>query len=515
MRLIDYFQKGLARGADRPAFLDDYVTLTYGEVDQMARGLASALHASGFSDGARMAVFSPNDPRAFACIIGIFYAGGVWIPCNARNTVAVNAHFLGMTGCEVLFFHGSLAREAAELQAATPSLRLLVCIDGDGGGSAVSLGDFLGRGDGTLPEVPDDPDRIATIFPTGGTTGLSKGAPWTHRTWEALISAYWHCLPSAKPPIHLVAGPMTHAAGGLALMMMPGGATNVVLPRADPLAIMQAIERHRITHLYLPPTVLYMMLAHPEVRSYDYSSLKYFVVAAAPVAPEKFREAMEVFGPVMCQSFGQAEAPMFLTFLSTEDLLAAEADPRLYASCGRPTLNVRVEIMDEDGNILPPGQRGEIVAKGTLVFPGYFGNPEATAAASAHGWHHTGDVGYRDEQGFIYIVDRKKDMIVTGGFNVFSAEVEQVLLSHPAVRDCAVIGVPDAKWGEAIKAVIELKPQAQVDPQELITLVKRELGGVHAPKSVDIWDELPRSGNGKVLKREIRDTFWSGRERAV
>ncbi|MGF7158741.1 acyl-CoA synthetase (AMP-forming)/AMP-acid ligase II [Rhodoligotrophos appendicifer] len=515
MRLIDYFQKGLARGADRPAFVDDRVTLTYGEVDHRARRMASSLQASGLSTCPPIAVFSPNDPQAFACIIGILYAGGIWVPCNARNTVAVNAHFLSMTSVEVLFYHGSLAREAVELKAAVPTIRLLICIDGDGAGSALSLDDFLQRGDGSLPEVPDDPERLATIFPTGGTTGLSKGAPWTHRTWEALIGAYWHCMPSTTPPVHLVAGPMTHAAGGLALMMMPGGACNVVLPRADPLLIMQAIDRHRITHLYLPPTVLYMMLAHPEVRRYDYSSLKYFVLAAAPIAPEKLREAMDVFGPVMCQSFGQAEAPMFLTFLTTADLLAADGDGRLYASCGRPTLNVRVEIMDDAGTILPPGERGEIVAKGSLVFPGYYRNPEATAAASTHGWHHTGDIGYRDEQGFIYIVDRKKDMIVTGGFNVFSAEVEQVLLSHPAVRDCAVVGVPDAKWGEAIKAVIELKANADVDPQDLIDLVKRELGGVHAPKSVDFWDELPRSGNGKVLKRDVRDTFWSGRERAV
>jgi len=517
MRLIDYFRKGLERDPDRLAFVDENASYTYRDVDAMASRIASALPECHPTEGIRAAVYSPNDPRAFACIMGIFYAGAVWVPANARNTVAVNAHFLAMTGCEVLFYHSSFEAEVAELRQRVSSIRSLVCIDKDGPVGVPSLEAFMATGDGYAQDVPDDPERIVTIFPTGGTTGLSKGAPWSHRTWEAMINAFWLNLPSDEPCVHLVAGPMTHAAGGLALMMVPKAATNVVLQKADPKLIMQAIERHRITHVYLPPTVLYMMLAHPDVRTYDYSSLKYFVLAAAPIAPEKFREAMDVFGPVMCQCYGQAEAPMFMTFLSTQDLLGAGSNEggRRYASCGRATTNVRVEIMAEDGTLLPPGERGEIVARGSLVFPGYYGNPAASEEVSRFGWHHTGDVGYRDESGFVYIVDRKKDMIVTGGFNVFSAEIEQVLLSHPAVRECAVIGVPDDKWGEAVKAVIEVKPGQSVEETQLIALVKSELGGVHAPKSVDIWDELPRSGNGKVLKREIRETFWKDHERAV
>lgn len=516
MRLIDYFAKGLQRDPARPAFVGAGSTLTYGDVDRIGRGIGSALTAAGMPEGVRAAVYSPNDPRAFACIIGIFFAGGVWIPANARNTVAVNAHFLNLANCECLFYHSSFREEARQLSAAVPSLRLLVCIDGDDAEN-LSLDRFAASGGGTLPEIPDDPDQIVTIFPTGGTTGLSKGAQWSNRTWEALIGAYWHCMPSDEPPVHLVAGPMTHAAGAMALMMMPGAAKNVVLPRADPELIMKAIQEHGVTHLYLPPTLLYMLLAHPDVRKYDYSSLRYFVLAASPVAPEKFKEAVSVFGPVLCQCYGQAEAPQFLTFLSTHELLALGegVENRRYASCGRPTLNVRVEIMDEEGNLLPPGSRGEIVARGALVFPGYHRNREATASVTLKGWHRTGDIGYRDDEGFVYIVDRRKDMIITGGFNVFSAEVEQVLLSHPGVRDCAVVGVPDAKWGEAVKAVVELKPGLEASAGDLIERVRTALGGVHAPKSVEFWDELPRSPNGKVLKREIRDRFWAGAERQV
>lgn len=208
---------------------------------------------------------------------------------------------------------------------------------------------------------------------------------------------------------------------------------------------------------------------------------------------------------------------MFCTFLSTRDLLTDPAvdGPGRWASCGRATLGQRVEIMSDDGRILPAGERGEIVVRGDLVFPGYFKNPAATAEVSTHGWHHTGDVGHKDKDGFVYIVDRKKDMIVTGGFNVFSAEIEQVVGGHPAVEDCAVIGVPDPKWGEAVKAVVQLKPGCTLEPEELIALVRQELGAVHAPKSVDIVAQLPRSPNGKVLKRDVRQVYWAGSDRQV
>jgi len=204
---------------------------------------------------------------------------------------------------------------------------------------------------------------------------------------------------------------------------------------------------------------------------------------------------------------------MFISFLSASDL--TRGDEARWRSCGRSNLTLRAAIMDEQGNLCGPGERGEIVVRGSLVIPGYYKNPQASAAVQREGWHCTGDVGFRDAAGFFYIVDRKKDMIITGGFNVFSAEVEHVILSHPAVRDCAVIGVPDSKWGEAIKAIVQLKQDASASEDDLISLVKGTLGSVHAPKSVEFWAELPRSPAGKVLKRDIRDRYWQGAERNV
>jgi acyl-CoA synthetase (AMP-forming)/AMP-acid ligase II len=336
---------------------------------------------------------------------------------------------------------------------------------------------------------------------------------WSNRTWETLIATFWAHVPCDAPPVHLCAAPMTHAAGVLATMLLPQAPTNVVLRKSDPLMILETIARERVTHVYLPPTLLYALLAHPDLRKFDVSSLRCFLISAAPVAPEKLREAVTVFGPVLCQAYGQAEAPFFLTFFAPQEIASAEQE-RL-ASCGRPTMFSRVEIMDERGNLLGPRAHGEIVSRGNLRMEGYFDNPAATAEVSQFGWHHTGDIGFKDEEGFVYIVDRKKDMIITGGFNVFSVEVEKVLLGHPAIQDCAVVGVPDEKWGEAIKAIVELKPGCDLSPEDLLAFARPLLGGVRTPKTVEIWPGLPRSPVGKILKRDIRDRFWSGRTRAV
>jgi acyl-CoA synthetase (AMP-forming)/AMP-acid ligase II len=330
-------------------------------------------------------------------------------------------------------------------------------------------------------------------------------------------SIFWACMPFDAPPVHLMVAPMTHAAGVCSFPMLPFGGTNIFMGTADPGAILAAIEKHKVTHIYMPPTLIYILLAHPNVRKHDYSSLRNLVYASAPMSVDKLVEAIEVFGPVLTQTYGQAEAAMICTFFSPADHMGAlESNKRhRLASCGKAVPLMRVEVMDDEGRVLPRGERGEIVVRGGLVMKGYYKNPQATAEASTFGWHHTGDIGVIDEDGFVYIVDRKKDMIISGGFNVFPSEVEQVLWSHPAVQDCAVIGVPDDKWGEAVKAVVELKPGARADEGELIALAKDKLGGVKAPKYVDFVATLPRSPVGKVLKKTLREPYWAGRERKI
>ena len=342
---------------------------------------------------------------------------------------------------------------------------------------------------------------------TGGTTGLPKGVMLTARNLETMTALTLMGYPFSGRPAYLALAPLTHAAGVLCFPVLALGGRIVVMHAPDLGRFLALVEGERITHTFLPPTLIYMLLGHEAIRTTDLSSLQCFWYGAAPMSTARLEEALEVIGPVMAQLFGQSEAPMMVSMLPPADHFAADgsvATARL-ASAGRPAPLVRVGIMDpETGVLLPNGERGEIVVRSSLVMAGYYKDPAATEAASRFGWHHTGDIGYLDDDGYLFIVDRLKDMIITGGFNVYSAEVEQALMQHPAVRDCAVIGLPDEKWGEQVTAVVEPKPGEQVEPDELIAFVKARIGSVKAPKRVELWTELPRSRVGKILKTEVR-----------
>jgi acyl-CoA synthetase (AMP-forming)/AMP-acid ligase II len=305
--------------------------------------------------------------------------------------------------------------------------------------------------------------------------------------------------------------PITHAAGVIIIIYAAVGGTTVVLPQFDPVATLKAIETYRVTHLFLPPTAYYGVLDEVAKTEYDTSSLRQLMISAAPVSPDKLRDGVRLLGPVLCQSFGQAESPLLVAWLSPRVLAEAVEGmhPERLGSCGQVTSATLVAILDENGIEMPANERGEICCRGPLVTPGYYRKPQDTEDMRRFGWHHTGDVGSLDEYGYLYIVDRLKDMIITGGFNVYSAEVEQALMQHDAVRDCAVIGLPDEKWGERVEAVVELKPGATVDTAELIAFTKQRIGSVKAPKRIELWSELPRSKVGKVLKTEVRADLLS------
>ncbi len=516
MRVIDFFDRGVSLAPDRACLVDDEGSRSYRQVREASLRISDALYASGAAAGTKVAVYSPNAACAFECVLGLLRAGCVWVAINARNALPETCDILGNSDVEVLFYHDSFASHLAGIREACPSIRLFICIGGRGEQGAVHLEDWVGRRKGTSPPVPDEPSALCSIFSSGGTTGRPKGVMHSNRVWEAVMSNFHSALPSKRPPVHLVVAPMTHGAGGHALCLMALGATQVIMRQFDASKVLEAIERHRVTHLFLPPTAIYMLLAHPKVRQTDFASLEYFLYGAAPMSVDKLIEAMEVFGPVMTQAYGQVEIPLVATIFSPrEHAEALEAHRERLYSCGRSTLLTRIEIMDDAGNLLPPDQPGEIVARGSLVMLGYYKNPEATREVSVDGWHHTGDIGRKDADGYIYLVDRKRDMIISGGFNVYPSEIEQVIWSHPAVQDCAVVGVPDEKWGEAVKAIVELRPGATATDREIIALCREKLGGVKAPKSVEFWAALPRSAVGKVLKREIRAQFWKRRDRAI
>jgi acyl-CoA synthetase (AMP-forming)/AMP-acid ligase II len=506
MRLTDFLDKGASLGPAAPCLTMAGHSRSYAEVQRLSWVIGQALARSGIQPGDKVAVLSANDPVAFSCVFGIARAGAVWCPVNPRNEAAENRTLLDLFDCAGLIFQESFAPLVARIAPELPKVTTLVCLGQDAGvPGAAAFGDWV---DG-LPGQPwqaDPVDDTAMIAGTGGTTGQPKGVLLTGHNIETMTALTLMGYPFEGRPVYLALAPLTHAAGVLCFPVMALGGEIVIMPAPDLAEFLALIGQHQVTHAFLPPTLVYLLLDQPGLAAADLGTLQCLWYGAAPMSAARLEQAIRVLGPVMGQLFGQTEAPMMISSMAPKDHFRADgtlATDR-FASAGRPGPLVTVAIMDDQGRLLPEGQRGEIVVRGPLVMAGYYKDPVASADAGRHGWHHTGDIGYLDSDNYLYIVDRAKDMIITGGFNVYSAEVEQALMAHPGVLDCAVVGLPDDKWGERVTAVVQARPGQDVPADDLRAFVKERLGGVKAPKHVEVWPDLPRSRVGKVLKNEVR-----------
>jgi fatty-acyl-CoA synthase len=510
VRLTEFLDKGVSLGAEAPCLTSAGRTLTYADVQGLSWRIARALDRSGVGHGDKVAILSANDPIAFTCVFGISRAGAVWCPVNPRNEAAENRDLLDFFDCSCLIFQSAFAPLVAKILPDLAKLTALVCLDGEPPG-AIPFDDWIGP-EAAEPYQAGPAGDMVMLVGTGGTTGRPKGVMLTGHNIETMSALTLMSYPFRPRPRYLALAPLTHAAGVLCFPVLTLGGEIVIMPRPDLTEFLALAERHRITHTFLPPTLIYMLLDHHALPATDLTSLQCLWYGAAPMSASRLEEALSKIGPVMGQLFGQSEAPMMISTLAPAEHFRDDgslARERL-SSAGRPTPLTTVAIMDDAGALLAPGQRGEIVARGPLVMAGYYKNPQATAEASQHGWHHTGDIGYLDEDNYLFIVDRAKDMIITGGFNVYSAEVEQVILAHPAVQDCAVIGLPDDKWGERVAAVLQLRPGQTVTADEMRSYVKERLGSVKAPKQVEVWPDLPRSKVGKVLKTDVKAQLKAG-----
>ncbi|MES2263526.1 MAG: AMP-binding protein [Pseudomonadota bacterium] len=512
MAIIDFFDRGWRMAPEATAYIQDDINHSFRSVGELSCRIARALLANGLNTGAKGAVWAGNDVQAWTCTLGLWRANMAWIPVGSRNPVEDNQALLDAFDCEAVFYAQAYAPAIDAIRASLPKIRLWICID-------TELADWCGAQASTPPNVDYDMDDVVMLAPTGGTTGTPKGVMNTHRSTQTFVAHFMLGTPYAhgERPVNLAAAPMTHTAGLLSLPTTARGGTVVVVTRPDPAVMMKAIASHGVTEFFLPPTVIYRLLEVPGIEQLDFGSLKYFLYGAAPMSVDKLKKAIKVFGPVMMGGYGQTEAPASIAILPPDqhfDGNEIACDKRL-SSVGRPSSLIRVEIMDEQNRILAQGETGEICVRGDLVMKGYYKAPEKTAETIIDGWLHTGDIGHLDNEGYLHITDRKKDMLITGGFNVYPSEVEQVIWAHPAVQDCAVIGVPDAQWGEAVKAVVELNPGQHVTAGELIALCKEKLGSVKAPKSVDFMPALPRSPVGKVLKKDLRARYWTAADRNI
>lgn len=521
LTVAELYDRAIRQGGERIAVSDGRSRLSYRALGERAGRLAAALHGLGVRPGSRIGFLMSNCIDYVPCEYAVAWLGATRVPLAALLGADDHAYMLDFAGCEVLIYHDTLAGRVDAIAPRLATVRHLIRVGGEDGTAAPSGHLDLTALMAAAGEVPAhaavDPEDIAGIYFTGGTTGRPKGVMLSHRSWFHTFQMEMLDFDIGWHETFLFATPMTHAAGCLLLPVLLRQGRCVILERFDPEALLATVAAERVTATLLVPTMVYALLDHPQRDAHDRSSLRNILYGAAPIAPERLREALAVFGAVFTQFFGQTEAPMALLALPREAHLVDDPVRQLarLSSAGWPTYATRLRLVDDDGHDVAPGQPGEIIVRAPNMMSGYLDDPAATAATVRDGWLHTGDVAWMDEDGRVTIVDRRKDMIISGGYNIYPREVEDVLFQHPAVQQAAVVGVPDPRWGEQVLALVVPRPGMAIDTDALIDWVKARKGSVMAPKVVLSVEAIPVTNLGKIDKKAIRARYWAGQARQV
>lgn len=516
MNLGNIITRAATYWPDNLAVIDKERRITYREFEERTNRLASGLKALGFGEGTHIGMQGWNCAEMPEIEVACYKAGFVKVPVNARLSTEETVH-VANDGLPVVFIAGPEHAEAlAKRRDELKSVKYLIGFGTDAGD--LSYDEVLAKGSATHEHANPDDDATAVLHYTSGSSGVLKAAMQTYGNRRALVrklaGSPYARIETGDVLVHV--GPVTHASGKQMMGLFRVGATNLMKDRFDVDDLLRTVEREKVTRLLLVPTMVNRIVNHPGLDKYDLSSLRSVAYGAAPMAPAVIEKAMKVFGPILAQGYGAGETCSFVTVLNEQDHIDALANnPARLGSCGRCYFETDVQVVDDDGKPVAPGDVGEIVVKGPDVMKGYFNAPEITAESMRDGVYLTGDLAVVDEEGYIFIVDRKKEMIISGGFNVYPSEVERVLYRHDAVYEAAVVGVPDEEWGEAVKAVIVLKPGASLSEEEAMAYCKENLPGFKRPRSVDFIDELPKNANGKVVRREVRDPYWKDHDRKV
>jgi acyl-CoA synthetase (AMP-forming)/AMP-acid ligase II len=520
MTIGDYYDRCVDFFGEHIALTFNDRVYTYEEMGEKANCLLNALQQLGLKKGDKIAFLMANCPEYVFCEYAVAKGGYIRVPLAVLLGSGDHIYMMNQAECTTLIYHEKLARNVREMMPHLETVERFICVAEDPSTVMEGHMDLKTLISEHLPEpepVAVDPEDLVGIYYTGGTTGKPKGVMLSHRAWVYTILIEMLEMGFGWEEVFLYPTPLTHAGGCLMLPVLLRKGRCVIIDHFDPKVFLETIDKEKVTMSFLVPTMIYVLLDYPELRKYDLSSLRNIIYGASAIAPERLKQALNTFGPIFTQLFGQTEAPMMISVLSREEHIIddPEREMRIFSSAGRPTFHAEIKLLDEEGQEVKRGEAGEVVVRCANIMHGYFKNPAATAETIQDGWLHTGDIAKQDKEGFLYIVDRKKDMIVSGGFNIFPREIEDTLFEHPAVKGAAVIGIPHEKWGEEVKAIVTLHEGQTATDKELILFVKKRKGSLMAPKTVEFWEEIPLTNLGKVDKKAMRAKFWEGKERMV
>ncbi|WP_237173622.1 AMP-binding protein [Paracandidimonas lactea] len=501
---------------DRPAIIFGDQQVTHGALDARSSQLANALLGLGLAKGDRVAIQAWNRPEIIELECALYKAGLVKVALNARLSPAELVETVNNAQARILLVDPAHADAAGDARPQMPSVERLIAMAAIYEASS-EYERLLAASSTRSPDAEMQADDLAVLHFTSGSTGKLKAAMQTVGNRMASLRKVVMGRMRAQPGEVLgLCGPITHASGMFMQPFLFQGGTILLHEKFDPEHFLADVQRHRVAFTFMVPTMINMLIAHPKLKDYDLGSLRQISYGAAPVAPARIREAWEALGPVLCQGYGAGETTGGMVMLSTDDhARAMDGAGHLLGSCGRPFGETEVRLLDNNGEVVQPGDVGEIAVRGPDVFAGFWREPDLTAQALRGQWCHTGDLARMDDEGYLYIVDRAKDMIISGGFNVYPTEVEQALYQHPAVYEACVFGVPDDTWGEAIKAAVVLRPGATASVENLTAHCKSLLADFKKPRSIDVLPELPKNANGKIARKVLKDPYWAGSERRV
>lgn len=505
--------------SEQTALIDEGKLCTFQQVDEMSNAFGRGLTELGVRKGSRVAILLPNCAPYVVIDFALIKGGFVRVPLNTRLSIFEWEYILADSGADTLVYDSKYSDHVKQLCDRVSTIQ-----------HAITVGDeerlespfltyerMIHENDKASFSVPTVGEDAFQILYTSGTTGKPKGAVTNVQSRMAsLNNVFVDELVIFPHDVMLHVASLAHGGGTKILPHFIKGAANILMPKFSVEGFLECVERYKVTTTWLVPTMINMIIEHPRLREYDYSSIKTIIYAAAPMPVATLRKAIDAFGNVFVQVYGLSEAPNpDLVLTKSDHLMGLYESPQILGSSGREVTNVQIRLVDEQGKEVPTGEIGEIIIAGDNIMFEYWNLPEATAETIKDRWLYTGDLARMDHQGFIYIVDRQKDLIISGGYNIYPREIEDILYQHPAVLEAAVIGVPDQIWGESVKACVVLREGHDVTELEIIQYCQYHLASFKKPKSVDLFKELPKSSNGKILKRKLREAYWEGLERMV